>query len=116
MRWIFGKPITRLREYSAPFELVLMPILHNSGNRISVSLGKGLIFFINDVFLLLKYDGNFTVLCKSNANTGRRNSTKFVAFQRILDRNETSTTFLRIFKACIILNGSNIFLDGINAT
>ena len=48
-----------------------------------------------------------TVLCKSNANTCRRNSTKFLAFRRILDRNETSTTFLRIFEACIVLNGSN---------
>ena len=48
-----------------------------------------------------------TVLCKSNANTCRRNSTKFLDFRRILDRNETSTTFLRIFEACIVLNGSN---------
>ena len=48
-----------------------------------------------------------TVLCKSNANTCRRNSAKFLAFRRILDRNETSTTFPRIFEACIVLNGSN---------
>ena len=48
-----------------------------------------------------------TVLCKSNANTCGRNSAKFLAFRRILDRNETSTTFPRIFEACIVLNGSN---------
>lgn len=53
----------------------------------------------------------------------RRNSAKFLAFRRILDRNETSTTFPRIFEACIVLNGSNFrlsngdkFLDGVNAT
>ena len=43
-------------------------------------------------------------MCKSNANTCRRNSTKFLAFQRILDRNETSTKFLRIFEAWIELS------------
>ena len=48
-----------------------------------------------------------TVLCKSDANTCRRNSKKFLVFGRILDRNETSTTFPRIFEACIVLNGSN---------
>ena len=48
-----------------------------------------------------------TVLCKSNANTCRRNLTKFLAFQQIPDRNEISTTFPRIFEACIVLNGLN---------
>ena len=31
---------------------------HYSGNRISVTSGKNLIFIVNDVFLLLKNDGN----------------------------------------------------------
>ena len=52
-------------------------------------------------------ESGYTVLYKSNTNTCQQNSTKFLAFRRILDRNKTSTTFLQIFEACIVLNGSN---------
>ena len=59
----FRKP--RLGEYvhTAPSSLCLyqypLEVSHCSRNRISVSSGKrGLDFITNDVFLLLKYDGN----------------------------------------------------------
>ena len=58
---VFRKP--RLAEYTAPFELVVMPVSaevsHCLRNRMSVSSGKGLNFITNDVFLLLKYDINY---------------------------------------------------------
>ena len=59
------------------------------------------------------------VLCKSNANTCQQNLTKFLVFRWILDRNETLTTFLQIFEACMVLiaqSFDDIFLDGIHAT
>ena len=34
-------------------------VSHYSSKRISVSSGKGLNFITNDLFLLLKYDGNY---------------------------------------------------------
>ena len=56
----FRKP--RLGEYTAPSSLCSYQyppeVSHCSRNRISVSSGKGLDFITNDVFLLLKYDGN----------------------------------------------------------
>ena len=56
----FRKP--RLGEYTAASSLCLCQhppeVSHCSRNRISVSSGKGLDFITNDVFLLLKYDGN----------------------------------------------------------
>ena len=58
----FWKP--RLGEYvhTAPSSLCSYQyppeVSHCSRNRISVSSGKGLEFITNDVFLLLKYDGN----------------------------------------------------------
>ena len=57
----FRKPTSR--EYTAPSSLCLChypaEVKHCSRNGISVSLGKGLNFIANDVFLLLKYDGNY---------------------------------------------------------
>ena len=51
-----------LGEYTAPSSWCLcqypLEVSHCSRNRISVSSGKGLNFITNDVFLLLKYDGN----------------------------------------------------------
>ena len=56
----FWKP--SLGEYTAPSSLCLcqyMPELsHRSGNSITVSSGKSLTFITNDIFLLLRYDGN----------------------------------------------------------
>ena len=56
----FWKP--RLGEYTAPSSLCLCQYLlelsHRSGNRITVSSGKSLTFITNNIFLLLKYDGN----------------------------------------------------------
>ena len=34
-------------------------VSHCSGKRITVSAGKGLAFITSNVFLLLKYDGNY---------------------------------------------------------
>ena len=54
----FRKP--RLGEYTAATSLCYLPeVSHCSRNRISVSSGKGLNFITSDVFLLLKYDGNY---------------------------------------------------------
>ena len=57
----FRRP--RLGEYTAPSSLcsyLYTPeFSHCSHNRISVSSGKGLDFIKNDVFLILKYDGNY---------------------------------------------------------
>ena len=57
----FRKP--RLGEYTAPSGLCSYQyppeVSHCSRNRISVSSGKGLDLITNDVFLILKYDGNF---------------------------------------------------------
>ena len=57
----FWKP--RLGEYTAPSSLCLCQyppeLSHRSGNRISVSSGKDLTFIANDIFLLLKCDGNY---------------------------------------------------------
>ena len=52
----------RLGEYKAPSSLSLYQyppeVLHYSGNRISVTLGKDLTF-ISNVFVLLKCDWNY---------------------------------------------------------
>ena len=57
----FRKP--SLGEYTAPSSLCSYQYTpefsHCSRNRISVSSGKGLDFIKNDVFLILKYDGNY---------------------------------------------------------
>ena len=54
----FRKP--RLGEYTAPSSLCSYQYPPEvSHNRISVSSGKGLDFIKNDVFLILKYDGNY---------------------------------------------------------
>ena len=44
-----------------------------------------------------------TVMCKSNANTCRRNLAKFLAFRRILDRNETDFFTLKQNHTVILL-------------
>ena len=53
----------RLGEYTAASSLCFCrhspEVSLCSRNRISVSSGKGLNFIINDVVLLLKYDGNY---------------------------------------------------------
>ena len=57
----FRKP--RWVEHKAPSSLCLcqypLEVSHCSGNRISVSSGKGLTFNTNDVFLFVKFDGNY---------------------------------------------------------
>ena len=57
----FWKP--RLGEYMVPSSLCLCQyppeLSHRSGNRISASSGKGLNFITNDIFLLLRCDGNY---------------------------------------------------------
>ena len=59
----FWKPSYRLGEYTTPSSLCLCQyppeVSRCSRNRISVSSGKRLDFITNDVFLLLKYDGNY---------------------------------------------------------
>ena len=47
----------RFGEYTVPSNLCICQ--YPSEVRISVSLGKGLNFITNAVFLLLKYDGNY---------------------------------------------------------
>ena len=50
-------------EHKAPSSLCLCQyppeVSHCSGNRIPVSSGKGLTFNTNDVFLFVKFDGNY---------------------------------------------------------
>ena len=57
----FPKP--RLAEHKGPSSLCLCQyppeVSHCSGNRIPVSSGKGLTFNTNNVFLFLKFDGNY---------------------------------------------------------
>ena len=58
----FRKPRLGEYVYTAPSSLCSYQyppeVSHCSRNRISVSSGKGLDLITNDVFLLLKYDGN----------------------------------------------------------
>ena len=59
--YLFISSETQVRRIHNPFELVFIPVSapevsHCSGNRISVSSGKGLNLLTNNVFLLLKYD------------------------------------------------------------
>ena len=61
--YLFISSETKVRRIHSPFELVFIPVSapevsHCSGNRISVSSGKGLNLLTNNVFLLLKYDEN----------------------------------------------------------
>ena len=54
----FRKP--RWVEHKAPLSLCLCQYPPEvSGNRIPVSSGKGLTFNTNDVFLFVKFDGNY---------------------------------------------------------
>ena len=59
----FRKPRLGKYVYTAPSSLCSYQyppeFSHCSRNRISVSSGKGLDFIKNDVFLILKYDGNY---------------------------------------------------------
>ena len=57
----FRKP--RLAEYKDPSSLCLCQyapeVSHCPGNRIPLSSGEGLTFNTNDVFLFVKFDGNY---------------------------------------------------------
>ena len=54
----------RLEEYTAPSNLCIPvsyppEVSHCSRNRIQLSSGEGFNFITNNVFLLLRYDGNY---------------------------------------------------------